>query len=248
MGAKNLMKVTILGLGMGILCSCDMVKKVETRASVVNNAEKVSLRLARENRLLEKQVGDLKYEIETLKSQNKFMAVQLKEFQDKNDPHASVGRLPASVAPMQNLSEPKEDLVKQGVFHWKPEQLLGVAEKEFKAGNFEKAAQFFHSYGLNHVGDGAYDDKFLFQAGISAYESGKHHDWTLYYMGELTKAYPTSQFYRAAKLWQAMTYLKMGKKDKFFATAEEFRKNYRNTPEWQILSAHYEKIVQNYKK
>ena len=237
-----------LGLSMGVLCSCDMVNKVETRASVVNNAEKVSLRLARENRLLQKEVGDLKYQIETIKSQNKFMAVQLKEYQTSHDPMNSVGRLPASVPPMDSLSKPREDLVKQSVFHWKPEQLLGVAEKEFKAGNFEKAAQFFHTFGQHHGENKAFDDKFLFQAGISAYESGQHHDWTLHYMGELTKAYPTSQFYRAAKLWQAMTYLKLGKKDKFFATAEEFRKNYRNTPEWQILSAHYEKIVQNYKK
>lgn len=246
MGAKNILKVTILGLSMGLLCSCDMMNKVETRASVVNNAEKVSLHLARENRLLQKKISDLEYELETFKSQNKFMAVQLKEYEQKAD--TTMGRVPASVAPMNALSAPKHDLVKQSVFHWKPEQLLGVAEKEFKAGEFEKAAQFFHTFGQNHQGHQAFDDKFLFQAGISAYESGQHHDWTLFYMGELTRNYPTSQFYRAAKLWQAMTFLKVGERDKFFATAEEFRKNYRNTPEWQILSTHYEKIVQNYKK
>lgn len=245
MGAKNVLKVTLLGLVSGLFASCDMVSKVETRASVINNAEKVSLHLARENRILQKQISDLQYELDQLKSQNKFMAVQLKDYENKSSEKS--GRMPASVAPMPSLSAPKLDLVKQSVFHWKPEQLLGVAEKEFKAGDFEKAAQFFHTFGQNHGDHKSFDDKFLFQAGISAYESGKHHDWTLYYMGELTRNYPTSQFYRAAKLWQAMTFLKLGERDKFFATAEEFRKNYRNTPEWEILSTHYEKIVQNYK-
>ena len=54
--------------------------------------------------------------------------------------------------------------------------------------------------------------------------------------------YPTSQYYRSAKLWKSLTYLQMGDKKKFFATVEEFRKKYRNTKEWKILSAYYEKI------
>ena len=44
-----------------------------------------------------------------------------------------------------------------------------------------------------------------------------------------------------------MTHLKLGDEQAFFNTAEEFRKKYRNTPEWNILSGHYEKIVQKYK-
>ena len=60
--------------------------------------------------------------------------------------------------------------------------------------------------------------------------------------------HPTSDFFLGAKLWLAMTYLKQDKEDKFFAVAEEFRKKYRNTTEWNdILSKHYEKIVQKYK-
>ena len=54
--------------------------------------------------------------------------------------------------------------------------------------------------------------------------------------------YPTSSYYRSAKLWVALTHMKLGDKQKFFATVEEFRKKYRNTNEWKILSAYYEKI------
>jgi len=36
--------------------------------------------------------------------------------------------------------------------------------------------------------------------------------------------------------------MKLGEKQKFFATVEEFRKKYRNTNEWKILSTYYEKI------
>ncbi len=54
--------------------------------------------------------------------------------------------------------------------------------------------------------------------------------------------YPTSKFFRSAKLWSSLTHLKMGNKDRFMATVEEFRKKYRNSPEWKILSKYYESI------
>jgi outer membrane protein assembly factor BamD (BamD/ComL family) len=85
-------------------------------------------------------------------------------------------------------------------------------------------------------------DEFYFKAGISAFESGSHHDWTITHFDNLMSKYPTSQYFRSAKLWIALTHMKMGNKKKFFATVEEFRKKYRNTPEWKILSSYYEKI------
>ena len=85
-------------------------------------------------------------------------------------------------------------------------------------------------------------DEFYFKAGISSFESGNHHDWTLSHFGALMNKYPTSQYFRSAKLWIALTHMKMGEKQKFFATVEEFRKKYRNTQEWKILSSYYEKI------
>jgi hypothetical protein len=36
--------------------------------------------------------------------------------------------------------------------------------------------------------------------------------------------------------------MKLGEKKKFYATVEEFRKKYRNTNEWKILSSYYENI------
>jgi len=46
----------------------------------------------------------------------------------------------------------------------------------------------------------------------------------------------------------ALTYLQLGDDQKFFTTVEEFRKKYRNTEEWKVLSPHYEKIVQKFKR
>ena len=40
----------------------------------------------------------------------------------------------------------------------------------------------------------------------------------------------------------------MGKTEDFYSTVEEFRKKYKNTPEWEILRAHYEDITQKFKR
>src|SRR5690606_18399906 len=129
---------------------------------------------------------------------------------------------------------------------WQADDLLAVAEKEFGQNN-ERAAQFYQALSVYYPGHHKIDDKYHFKAGVSAYESGSHPEWVFEHMGKIVESYPASDFYRGAKLWVAMTHLKLGDEASFFQTAEEFRKKYRNTPEWKILSGHYEKIVQKYK-
>ena len=92
------------------------------------------------------------------------------------------------------------------------------------------------------------DDQVLFQAGVAAYESKKHYNWALAGLQRIIVEYPSSRFYRGAKLWTSLSHLKVGNKAAFFNIVEEFRKKYRNTKEWKILRSHYEEIVKKYKK
>lgn len=223
--------IAILATGSG----CELASRVEQRAYQINRYENVALSLSKQNRELEAEIARLKYEVQTLKAKNQFLQLQL----DEKKPSA---RVPASI-PSFSV---KEDLVKFDVYKWKPDDLLAVAEKEFGK-DHERSAQFYQALSVYYPGHHKIDDKFLFKAGISAYESGKHPEWVLHNMQTLIEKYPASEFYRGAKLWSAMTYLNLGNEKAFFATAEEFRKKYRNTPEWKILSGHYEKIVQKYK-
>jgi len=215
---------------------CDLAHRFEERASVVNRYEVVALNLAKENRELKVQLGELRSELESIKSKNNYLALQL-EKSGKGD------RAPASLAPVV----PGNDLVKQKTYKWGPAELMAVAQKEFEKKNFEKSAQFFQTFTQNYPQHEALSDTVLFQAGIAAYESGKHADWVKYNMGRIIKDHPTSAHYRGAKLWLALAHLDEGDSKFFFGTVEEFRKKYRNTSEWDILSVHYEKMLQKYK-
>jgi TolA-binding protein len=203
----------------------------------VNNYERTALALAKENRQMQAEIGSLRYEIETLKAKNNYLTIQLDQKGPKDRSIASVS--PGVPAEM--------DLVKFDTYKWTPAQVLAVAEKEFDQKNFEKAAQYFHAFTLHYPGDKKLDDQLLFQAGVAAFESGKHYDWSRVHLERLVTDYPNSKYYRGAKLWLGLSHLEQGDDKRFFETVEEFRKKYRNTDEWKILSQHYEKIVQKYK-
>ncbi|MCO4792872.1 MAG: hypothetical protein KC493_04115 [Bacteriovoracaceae bacterium] len=234
----KIIKISTLLFVSTAFVGCDYFDYVENKAKRINNYERVSLTLSKENRKLQADISRLEFEIQSLKSRNSYLELKLEEKKKKTN------RTIASVGP----SMPSNNLVKFDVYKWTPEQMLSTAEKEFERKNFEKSAQFFHSMALNFRGSKLIDDKFYFQAGVAAYESGKHDKWTIYHMEKLVKNYPTSKFYRGAKLWMAMTHLKQGHKGKFFTTVEEFRRKYKNTKEWDILKGHYEEIVQKYKQ
>lgn len=234
---KNLLKTTALATLFLSLTSCGFVEHVEERAAVLNSLEDKVLALNKENQLLRNEIMSLKYKLKSAESRNYYLETQL---QSKEKP--ALQRTIASVR------VPKAgDLVKFDVYKWKPEQMLAIAEKEFDGKNYEKSAQFFNELKNHFPENKAIDDKFLFQAGVASFETGKHFQWAEKHFSSLVERYPTSKFYLGSKLWLGMSYLKQGKEKQFFAVVEEFRKKYRNTPEWNILSGHYEKIVQKYK-
>ncbi|AUN97853.1 hypothetical protein C0V70_06965 [Bacteriovorax stolpii] len=254
---KNTLLASCLIIPLVTSCSFEgEMKKIEHKAALINKYENVALKLAKENRELRAEVKRLEFDIQKLK--------QDKAFSNKGG-HAeeslasnSHGEAPAhggghgeshSAAPSRAIAsvkpaafEVKKDLVEWKTYKWSADDMVKIADKEFKAKNFEKAAQFYTSLVSYYPDFKHLDDEFYFKAGISAYESGEHHEWTLKHFGVLMNKYPTSQYFRSAKLWVALTHMKMGDKAKFFATVEEFRKKYRNTNEWKILSSYYEKI------
>ncbi len=219
------------------MVGCDLADHIEKKAANINRFEVVALHLAKENDLLKTKVGQLQAEIETLKSKNSFLGLQVGEADGKQ-------RAPASISPVS----PENDMVKFQTYKWKPAQLTAMAQKEFEQKNYEKSAQFFQTLLSAYPGHEQLDDKVLFHSGVASYESGKHDAWVIKDMTLLMNKYPTSTYYRGAKLWMSLAHLRMGNEQEFFKTVDEFRKKYRNTMEWDIISAHYEKMLQKYKK
>lgn len=232
-------------------CNLDM-KKIENKAVLINRYENVALKLARDNRELHAKVKRLEFEIQKLKQEKAFSTANKLGHAPEGAGHEGAahgsggheenghGRSIASVpAPSFDV---KKDLVEFKTYKWSADDMLKIADKEFKSKNFEKAAQYYTSIENNYPHFKSLNDEFYFKAGISAFESGEHHEWTIKHFETLMTKYPTSQYFRSAKLWVALTHMKLGHKDKFFATVEEFRKKYRNTNEWKILSSYYEKI------
>jgi len=219
---------------LGLFTSCDLVNRVEVKAARINKYEKVAMQLAYKNRQLNVKISKLEHQLQALKSKNNFLNIKM----NKDGP--TIGRLPASIVSGKN------DLVQQGIYKWSPGQLLATAEQEFQKRNFEKSSQFFQTFITEHKSQA--NDQLYFQAGIAAFESGEHHDWALQSLHEIVAHYPQSKYYRGAKLWMALTHLKLGDEGKFYATVEEFRKKYKNTPEWKILSTHYASIRKKYSR
>lgn len=244
------LKASILVLPLLASCSVDM-QKIEQKAAMINHYEQVSLKLARENRELHAEVNRLEFEIEKLKQEKSYYETRAAASKGEHGDHEVAkhddavkeetghGRSIASVAPTK---APIKDYVEFKTYKWHADDLLKIADKEFKNKNYEKAAQYYTSLVNNYPTNKNISDEFYFKAGIAAFESGDHHDWTLSHFEALMAKYPTSQYYRSAKLWVALTHMKLGDKKKFYATVEEFRKKYRNTNEWKILSSYYEKI------
>ena len=190
--------------------------------------EKKALALAKENRLLQKNISDLKYEISQLESKNKYFAAQ-----SQNKTHRTIASIPSTNT---------NDLVNYEIYKWTPEKLLAIGEKEFHFKNYEKSAQFYHELIDRFPKHEIVNDRVLFGAGVAAFETGKRYEWSERYLARLVKDHPKSEFYRGAKLWLALSQYNQGEHQKFLKTIEEFRLKYRNTDEWKILSRYYEDI------
>ena len=221
------------------------IKALNEKAELINHYEVTALNLAKKNREMEIEISDLKFEVQKLKTENSYMKMKMEKGEGEEGLASAEAKTPSRA--IASVVPPEEDVVKQNVFKWNVKQLVAMAEKEFDEKNFEKSAQYYQTLIQAYPDDKSVDDAALFRAGTAAFEAGKT-DWTLSTMQTLMKKYPQSKYYRGAKLWTALTNLKLGKKKEFFATVEEFRKKYRNTQEWTILSAHYENIMQKYKE
>lgn len=240
----SLTLLLLIGLG-SITTSCDFIDHVERRAEAINNYEDNGLRLAKENRDLRDQITILKNEIQELNNDKKYLEVQITKLKGSTD---KVGRSVASVAPVKRefLPSTQQDFVQFDVYQWNPNQLIETARDEFKKRSFVKSAQFFQALTFYFPGHKAIDDKLLLEAGIAAFESGIYYDWAQLHLSKMIADHPNSEFKRKALLWRALTDLKLGHKEKFYETAEEFRKKRQNSKEWAILRPYYEKIKQEY--
>ena len=206
-------------------------EKLEKTAETVHNYEYKSLELAKRVRILEKQNNDLKLSLAKVIAEKEHLAMATKK----------AGRKIASIP------EAKEgDLVNYEIYKWSPEKLLGVGEKELHFKHYEKSAQFLNTLIEKFPKHKIITDKVLFQAGIAAFESRNHYDWSEKHFGMLVSKYPNSKLYRGAKLWLGLSQFYQGDQKKFMATVEEFRNKYRNTKEWKVLSRYYEDLAFNY--
>ena len=213
-----------------------MDKSVMTKWNAQFEYEQKALNLAKENRILNAKLSDLQYKISTLESQNKFLTAQKSETAIANRAIASI--------PKPNA----DDLVRYEIYKWTPEKLLAIGEKELHFKNYEKSAQFYNELIQRFPKHQLVSDRVLFGAGVAAFETGKRYNWTEKHLERLVKNYPTSEFYRGAKLWLALAQYNQGENKKYLATVEEFRLKYRNTEEWKILSRYYEDINVKVKK
>ncbi|MCB9062807.1 MAG: outer membrane protein assembly factor BamD [Halobacteriovoraceae bacterium] len=237
---KTLINLLIFLATALFLQGCDFIAEIEQKAETINRYEIVALNLAKENRELKAEINQLKYEIQTLKAQSGFQKIQLEKFKKSESNLRNLASVPKL--------DPKNDLVKFGTYVWNEEELLVLAKSEMLKKNYPKAAQLYYTFIHQYPKSKSIDDELYFQAGISAYEAGNYNQWTVMAMDTIINKYPNSKYYRGAKLWKGLAQLKMGKDKDFFKVVEEFRKKYRNTSEWKILSLHYEEIVHKYKQ
>lgn len=243
------MKILLILIPFLNSCNLDL-KKIEKKSALINNYEKVSLHLAKENRKLQVHIKQLEYEISKLKSEkphtSKAVHRDVASVAHESDSHLDDNHLEKS-HDVEKSHVVKNDLVLFETYKWSEADILKIALTEYGLKNFERSAQFFQALKDNYNHSKKLDENFYFKAGLAAYESKNHYDWSIENFENLIKKYPTSSYYRSSKLFLGMTHLKLGKKDAFFAVVEEFRKKYRNTKEWDVLSSYYESIEEKTK-
>jgi tetratricopeptide (TPR) repeat protein len=225
---KTFAFTTFVAVGfVATMGSMGFFKDLKSSIEKTHQYEKVSLAMSKENRALKKEITELKFEMEKLRTKNNFLSLKLEDKMPK--------RAIASVPKPEH-----QDLVAYDVYKWGADKLLAIGDKEFHFRHYDKSAQFFNELIQRFPKHASVNDRVLFAAGIAAYESKKHYKWSSHHLKRLVESYPKSKYYRGAKLWLALSELKQGNKDYFVSTVEEFREKYRNTDEWKILSKHYE--------
>lgn len=221
--------------------SCMPLEMFTRKAEEVNRYKVAAYNLAKENRLLKGEINELKYQLKSLEAEKKFIEIKLGE---KMPMRRGKGKRPASVR--RHYIDKSKDMVKFRTYNWPEKKLLVVGKKSFMAKDYEKAAQYFYTLFKEYPQSKMIDDNILFLSGVSAFKSKKHYKWSLEVLKELVVKYPTSKFYRGAKLWMALSHFKLGHQKQFFKIVEDFRLKYRNTKEWKILREYYEDFSEKY--
>ena len=236
--------VVLLGLFLG--CSQEDMAWLEDKADYKTNWQRLryrlkeqknykntALTLARENRNLRIRNNKMLFEINQLKGELALLknpsqsGKKWSDLMKKNQKIASINAIRSPAMKKQN---------------WKAEQAFFLAEKEFKKRNYTKAFEHFQSFAQNFPQHKRINDRFLFRTGLAGFETQLYHQ-AAWYFEQLVEIHPNSKLYRSSKLWAGLCHLKMGNKDKFIQTAQEFKNKYQNTPEWKVLKVHYENII-----
>ena len=108
--------------------------------------------------------------------------------------------------PPEVVIDPKNDLVKQQTFQWAAEQLVTMGRDELAKKNFVRSAQLFQTLLKEFPQHPVIDDTFYFQLGISSYESKVYNDWGRRAFNKIVEVYPSSEYYRGAKLWLGLSW------------------------------------------
>ena len=203
------------------------------RADVVHKYEYKSLELAKQIRIYKRENEELKSRLAQVQAEKEHLELNQK----------GSGRKIASI-PKRKIN----DLVNFEVYNWTAGKLLGVGAQALHFKKFEKSAQYYNALLKHYPHHKVINDKVLFEAGIAAYESKKHYPWAAKHFQTLIDNYPRSKYRRGAKLWLGLTHFYQGNQQQFIQTVNEFRKKYRNTREWQVLSQYYEDLSHRYRK
>jgi TolA-binding protein len=214
-------KLAMLWLSLMLFFGCDQGRRLKK----ISHLEKKSLNLARENRFLKIRLNNLKNEVHRLQFKNRYLARKRLQLRD----------IASSLQGQKWIEDIKG---------WTPQELLFVAEIEYEREDYKKSSQFFHALITNYSDDPEIRDEHIFKAGYAFYKSGENFDLSHRYFELLVKRFPTSAYLLKAKLWNALSLYKMGKREAFKKRLKEFKELYKNAPEWKILSKHYENINQ----
>lgn len=204
------------------------------RAKKINNYERVGLSLIKENKGLKREIEELKFQVNKFKNENSVLALKLED---------KILRQPASYEPV----DPTNDLVELKTYRWDYSQLLSSANEYFQKQDFVRSAQYFQTILKAFPQHEQLNDDVIYNAAIASFESKLYRKWAKQNFEKILREYPTSTHFRGAKLWIGLINLEEGKKKKFFNVVEEFRKKYRNTKEWELISGHYYEIYKNFK-
>ena len=198
------------------------------RVKRANRYELMAYELLQKNQILEIKISQLQSQLSELEAQKSFFALKVQR---------KPKRFPSSVI---NPVDEKNDLVQFNTYRWKDRKLLSIARMEWQREHYIKSAQYFYTLTQTYPQSSLVNDKVLFQTAMASLEAEIYHPWAEQVLARLVNDFPRSRYYRGAKLWMGLLQFKRGNRAKWDQTVEEFRLKYRNSPEWKILSRHYE--------